>query len=200
MQQSEAQMNILVDMDGVIADFEGGFLKIWQTQYADKPFIPLEQRTSFYVVDQYPDDLKDLVRQIFVAPNFFRSLEPINGSVSALTEMKEMGHKVFICTSPLTTYRNCVPEKYEWIEFYLGKEWIKSLILSKDKTIIRGDILIDDRPKVEGCGIPSWEHVLYDQPYNREESGKRRLNWTDWKSVLFSDVTQPPAGLGRKRA
>lgn len=183
-------MKILVDMDGVIADLEGGFLKLWQAQYPDKHFIPVAQRTTFYMADQYPDDLKDLVRQIHVAPGFFRFLEPIDGGLIALREMKRMGHEVFICSSPLTRYNNCVLEKYEWVEFYLGKEWVKAIILCKDKTIIKGDILIDDRPRVEGCDIPSWEHVLYDQPYNRGEIGKRRLDWSNWKSVLCPSTSE----------
>ena len=177
-------MKILVDMDGVLADYEGGFLKLWRTQHAEKPFIPIEQRTTFYVADQYPADLKDLVFKIFSSANFFRSLEPIDGGIKALNELKQMGQEVFICTSPLTSYRNCVLEKYEWVEAHLGKEWVDNLILSKDKTMIKGDILIDDRPNIKGCDIPSWEHILYDQPYNRTEMNKKRLDWNSWKSVL----------------
>jgi 5'-nucleotidase len=181
-------MRILVDMDGVIADLEGGFLKIWRAQYPEKHFIPSEQRTTFYMADQYPDDIKDLVHQIHVMPSFFRSLEPIEGSLKALNEMKEMGHEVFICSSPLSRFNNCVLEKYEWVDSYLGKEWVKAIILCKDKTVIKGDILIDDRPNITGCDVPSWEHVLYDQPYNRAVSNKRRLSWDNWKSVLVPSI------------
>lgn len=184
-------MKILVDMDGVIADFEGGFLKLWREAHPNKPFIPIEQRTTFYLAEQYSTDLKDYVREIFSSPNFFRSLEPINGGIEALNELKKVGHEVFICSSPLTSYRNCVLEKYEWIETHLGKEWVNNIILSKDKTMIKGDLLIDDRPSVKGCDTPSWEHIVYDQPYNRTEIGKRRLDWNNWKSVLLNPTSRP---------
>ncbi len=177
-------MKILVDMDGVLANFESGFLKLWREKHADKPFIPLEQRTTFYVEDQYPVDLKDLVFETFSSANFFRSLEPIDGGIKAMNELQQMGHEVFICTSPLVSYQNCVLEKYEWVDAYLGKEWVDTIILTRDKTMVKGDILIDDRPSIEGCDIPSWEHILYDQPYNRTENNKRRLDWNNWKSVL----------------
>ena len=64
-------MKILVDMDGVIADLEGGFLKIWRAQYPDKPLIPIEERTTFYMADQYPEDVRDLIHQIQITPSLF---------------------------------------------------------------------------------------------------------------------------------
>jgi len=30
---------------------------------------------------------------------------------------------------------------------------------------------------------PSWEHIFYDRPYNRDME-KRRLTWENWKDVL----------------
>ena len=48
---SENPLLILVDIDGVIADFEGGFLKVWCSRYPGKTFIPLEKRQNFYIVD-----------------------------------------------------------------------------------------------------------------------------------------------------
>jgi 5'-nucleotidase len=179
-------MRILVDMDGVIADFEGGFLKSWRAVHPENPFVPIEQRITFYLVEQYPADLKDLVQEIYLSPYFFRSLAPIEGCVEALSEIKAMGHEVFICSSPLTSNRYCVLEKYEWVESYFGKEWVNNIILCKDKTIVKGDVLIDDRPNITGLYLPSWEHIIYDQPYNRGEMGKKRLDWSNWKSVLFS--------------
>jgi len=178
-------MKILVDMDGVLADFDDGFLKTWQNLHADKPFIPIDQRTTFYVVDQYPEELKDLIRQTIAAPNFFGSLPPLPGSVEALTGMRAMGHDVYICTSAISAFRSCVVEKFEWVEAHLGTDWVKSLIFAKDRTMLRGDVLIDDRPAYEGGFVPSWEHVIFDRPYNREVVGKRRLTWDDWKAVLF---------------
>lgn len=104
--------------------------------------------------------------------------------LEALTEMSEKSKEVFICTNPLSKYENCVLEKYRWVDDHLGKEWIKRIIVTKDKTIIRGDILIDDKPEIKGVETLSWEHIIFTQPYNLSVNSKRRLTWQNWKSVL----------------
>jgi 5'-nucleotidase len=177
-------MRLLVDMDSVLADWEKGFLEIWRELYPDRPHIPLEQRTTFSPKDQYPPEYRESIVAIQHAPGFFQSLEPIPGGLEAIQTIHDLGHEVFICTSPLSNYRHCVLEKYEWVDQHLGKEWVRRIILTKDKTLIRADCLIDDKPVIAGVDVPCWEHILYDQPYNRSETQKRRLTWQNWRSVL----------------
>jgi len=50
--------------------------------------------------------------------------------------------------------------------------------------MIRGDILIDDNPKILHEDKASWEHVLYDKSYNKDIKDKRRLTWQNWHEVL----------------
>lgn len=173
-----------MDMDGVTADFDGEFLKRWRKRYPGQFYVPFDQRTTFYVKDSYPEELKPLAAGILLEPSFFRDMMPMPGAKEALSEMERMGIEVFICTSPLSTYKNCVLEKYEWVEKTLGPDWVKRIILTKDKTLIKGDLLIDDKPEITGAeNSPSWEHVLYDRPYNRG-GNKRRLTWDNWKKAL----------------
>ena len=177
-------MRILVDMDGVISDFDGEFLKRWRERHPEKFYIPMEERTVFYVKDQYPDELKPLVSEILLEPGFFRNIMPMDGAKEALFEMDQMGIGVFICSSPLSVYTNCVLEKYEWVENYLGSSWVNRIIITKDKTLVKADYLIDDKPEITGVeNPPSWEQILYDRPYNRD-ANKRRLTWRNWKDVL----------------
>lgn len=181
-------MIILVDMDDVLADFEGEFLERWRKQYPDKPYVPFEDRTTFCLEQQYPEELHELMNTIYHAPGFCRSLKPIPGSLEAVLEMKKEGHDVFICTAPLRRYEDCVLEKYEWTDKHLGREWTRRIILTADKTLVHGDFLIDDKPEIKGIMTPVWEHILYDKPYNRQVTGKKRLkSLKDWKSVIVKN-------------
>ncbi|MBI2565348.1 5'-3'-deoxyribonucleotidase [Candidatus Woesearchaeota archaeon] len=177
-------MRILVDMDDVISDFDKGFELAWKKHCLDKPYIPVENRTTFYIQEFYPEHLQPLVREVFSTPGFYLSLPPILGGLEAMVEMKRLGHDVFICTTPLSDYEHCVLEKYKWIEKNLGKKWTEKLILTKDKTVVTGAYLIDDKPEITGAAIPVWEHILYDKSYNKQIK-KKRLTWQeDWKKIL----------------
>ena len=180
-------MRVLVDMDGVLADFEGGFLERWRQKHPDKPYVPLDQRNTFYIVKQYPAAYRDLIWEIFLTPGFFRELPAIAGGLEALAEIDAAGIEVFICTSPFSQYENTVLEKFEWVDQHLGRKWSGRIILTPDKTIVDADYLIDDMPEVRGLAKPRWKHVLYDDVRNRSEAGKKRLTWINWKQVMLSE-------------
>ena len=177
-------MLILLDQDNVLADFERGFLEEWQIAHPDKPSIAYHERRTFNIREDYPAHLQQEVQSIYLSPGFFRNLQPIPGALEAVREIMALGHDIRICTSPLNQYHNCVKEKYEWVETHLGHEFTQRLILTKDKTFVHGDILIDDKPEVTGLNKPTWKHYLFDSPYNRSVMTVPRIDWQNWKDVL----------------
>ena len=185
--QTGVAMLILVDQDGVLANFEQAFYQAWQQSRHQQnfPAIPPEQRRHFYPRDDYPAEYAAFTRELIASKGFFRQLPPMAGAVDALKAMQEAGHEVVICTAPINEYQYCVPEKYEWVEAHLGLEWTRRMVVTKDKTLVHGDVLIDDRPHIHGHMQPQWQHVLYDQPYNRDVD-KPRLTWGTWQQVLQS--------------
>jgi len=180
-------MIILIDMDDVLADFDGEFYRRWLKIHPDKPLTHPGERKSFYVKDDSPENYYPLITEINTAPGFVRNLPLIEGGKEAINEMKDSGHTLFICTSPLLKFQNCVKEKYEWVDEHLGPEWVKRLILTRDKTLVRGDYIIDDKPEISGNVNPVWEHILYDKPYNRNITWKKRLTWDNWREVIEAE-------------
>lgn len=178
-------MIILVDMDGVLADFEQGFINLWQETHPAHTVINREKRNTFSVKESYPEHLHQHVEAIYSNPGFFHKLPVIEGAKEALEEIESLGHDVWICTAPLTKYDNCVLKKYHWVAENLGSAYTKRIILTKDKTMVRGDFLIDDRPDIVGNYNPKWEHIIYDASYNQDISDRKRITWQNWHNVLL---------------
>lgn len=175
---------ILVDMDGVIADFEQGFLHEWKKKFPHHPYIPLEKRKTCRIIDDYSNELGKDVESIYTAPGFFYSLPPIEGAKEALIKMQQSAHDVFICTKSISNFENCILEKYQWIAQHLGYEWTKKIIVARDKTLIYADFLIDDKSEITGLKKPYWKYVLFDKPYNRNVNTEPRITWETWEKIL----------------
>uniref|UniRef100_A0A2K6TYJ5 5',3'-nucleotidase, mitochondrial n=2 Tax=Platyrrhini TaxID=9479 RepID=A0A2K6TYJ5_SAIBB len=136
---------------------------------------------------------------IWESKNFFFELEPLPGAVEAVKQMANLQNTdVFICTSPIKMFKYCPYEKYAWVEKHLGPDFLEQIVLTRDKTVVSADLLIDDRPDITGkwpaAGAeptPSWEHVLFTACHNRHlqlQPPRRRLHsWADdWKAILDS--------------
>lgn len=175
---------ILVDMDGVLADFEGEFLARWRARRPGERHVPLAERRSFYVRDDYPERLREDVLALQREAGFFASLPPVPGGLAAVRAMLAAGYEPWICTAPLSDHATCAQEKLAWVERHLGRAWVARTVVTKDKTLVRGDVLIDDRPAITGSMTPEWEHVLFDAPWNAGVRARRRVTWDDYAAVL----------------
>lgn len=177
---------ILVDMDSVLADFEKKFYDTFTQKFPDRRAISLQNRNTFYITDQYPEAYFEDIEAIYNAEGFFLHLEEIEGAIDKIRELETIaGVKIYICTTAPRQNPYAPTEKRRWIENHLGPNWLNRFILTHDKTLIRGDILIDDRPDIKGEAIPQWKHILYTQPYNQNLSGLSRMTWDNWKEVLL---------------
>jgi 5'-nucleotidase len=179
-------MVILIDMDNVIVDFDGCITNIFKRRYPDRDYIPVENLPNFYIKKSYPLESKGLIEEIYLEKGFFRSLLPVPGSLESISYIQSKIDEVFICTSPITKNPYCMQEKYDWVKENIGDEWTKKIVITKDKTVVHGDILIDDKPYVNGAIKPSWEHILYDRSYNLNVPNKKRLTWNNFKEVISS--------------
>ncbi|RXM31053.1 hypothetical protein EOD39_7310 [Acipenser ruthenus] len=147
-------VRVLVDMDGVLADFEGALLRKYRERYPGEPFIELSERRGFLARDQYRQispELGPKLSSVYESPGFFLDLKPISGAIEAMKEMSNLRNtEVFLCTSPILQYEHCVQEKFLWVEKHLGAEFVQRLILTRDKTIVHADLLIDDKDSIKG--------------------------------------------------
>lgn len=107
---------LYIDMDGVLANFIGSFKKHYNPQ-----------------TNKFPQSNW----------GFFANLDPIENGVETVKKLMEH-YDVWILTR--ASYMNplCYTEKRIWIEKYFGLEFCNKLIICPNKSLVKGDYLIDD--------------------------------------------------------
>lgn len=180
-------LRILVDMDNTVVDYSTAMAAALQSENPDFPHPIRHDNWSLHTDNHL--DLKGAHHRIQSRPHFFLHFKPIPGALEALQEMVSAGHSVFIVSSPSVSNPTCHSDKSKWVCDHLGPEWARRLVLTKDKTIVAGDVLIDDRTDIEGDeSSPRWKHVVYAQPYNvgLEGTDERVFlhDWSLWRSTL----------------
>lgn len=137
---SVAPPTILVDMDGVLVDWDKGFLQSWNNR------CEVDRSKSYFMEQCVSAEYKQQAELLMLSEGFFENLPPMFGGIEAIHEMVDDGYRVLICTSPIITSRYCAQEKLNWIRKHLGEVWLDKVVICLDKASIRGDILLDDKP------------------------------------------------------
>lgn len=180
---------VLVDMDNTIVDWDGEFIRRYSEASGQDPLVVeklVRNREKFEIEENFQASERAQVMEVIASPGFYESLEPLSGAVEALHKMVDEGVDVKLVTAPhpLCT-GSCAREKFISVERLLGPEFLERMIITRDKTQVQGDLLVDDKPRVSGSRTPSWKHVLFSQSYNQGMEGKGRLSvWTEWADTL----------------
>lgn len=165
---------VLVDMDGVLADFDKKALES----------LPLEvervTRQNFYVAHDYPEH-DALIRAATAHPNFFEELELVEGALEGWQQLIDLGYDPVICSAPLSSNSRSVEGKKLFLAKHFapkfGKQVVERAIFDKKKHSHSGLALIDDRPEIEEG---EWRHIVFDRPYNQLSKAAFRLfSWQD---------------------
>ncbi len=123
-------MRLYIDMDGVLCDFDTAY------QTASKLF---------------PN-----AQDFHLESGFYRHLKPIYNAIESVnTLIQSNQYDIYILTAPAVRNPYCYMEKRLWIEQYFNLDLAKKLIISPNKGLLIGDILIDDH--LTGWGIESFK-------------------------------------------
>jgi 5'(3')-deoxyribonucleotidase len=93
-------------------------------------------------------------------------------------------HKVYI-VSAATEFPNSLKEKHDWMaEHFPFISW-KNFMLCGDKSIVKGDVMIDDHEK--NLKTFDGETLLFDAMHNKLLAGYQRVyNWKEIHKYFFN--------------
>ena len=185
----EIEKTVLVDMDGVMADFDSAAL-------ANIPHDQRVKRQNFYVAHDYPQTLLPRIESVFNAPEFFENLEPMPGLLEAWQVMIDNGYHPQVASAPLPSNLSSIEGKIKWLDRVMVPEFgphvVEEAIIDKDKWKYSGLALIDDRPTVprgiENQDSAEWHHILFGWNHLATVAAStaafRLLSWHDTGELI----------------
>jgi 5'-nucleotidase len=137
----------LWDMDGSLADYEGGLLK-----YLAKirgPHDPVLHLESIWDTEKREPWFKERIRLIKSLPGFWKNLDPILKGFAVYKMAREMGFQNEVLTKGPKKHSTAWAEKVEWCAHYFGEDLDVHVVSNKSR--VYGKVLYDDFPDyVEG--------------------------------------------------
>lgn len=178
---------LLCDQDGPLADFDRWFYQRCGEHGYEMDSVFEEQKHRF-ATDHIPNKAhREAAREMVNSTGWFAELPVTEGAVEGINLLAEH-FEVWICTKPLEVNPTCRDEKALWIRKHFGPDWEKRLILAPDKSMVAGDILLDDAPHPDWFDRATWKPAIFPTTWNIEGSKWGHIfhwSWGDPVSKLL---------------
>lgn len=176
-------MKIFVDMDQTLNNFTNSFVKV-ASEVLDEDLTEkakdIGSRWGLQDILFNDHSNKDLVTEkIFNTPGFWLNMEIQDHAHEVISKLSK-NHDVYIVTFPWPSSLNCYVEKYLWVKKNLPSFDLNKLIYVKDKHLLHGDIIIDDKPSYLSNNNCT-KTIAFDCEYNKDVETDFRSN--DWLEI-----------------
>jgi len=160
---------VAIDIDGVLADFEGKLVRVLASEFGDVA----EQNGYLYSIEARFKDHPEILSKALLylnTPNFYRNLDPIEPMIEFVDELVELGFGVMFLTSRPSTHEEVTRR---WLErnlanyrntagLFVGVENKADFLLD-----VMPDFLIDDNPaEIVRCKQVKLPGLCYEQAWN----------------------------------
>jgi 5'(3')-deoxyribonucleotidase len=172
---------VLLDVDGVLADFVGELLTIANSllsaSYTREQITQFDWAASLGLAPR----IEQLVsRCVSAAPGLARDLVVLPGAQDGVRRLRALAD-VYIVTSPWPSSPTWCHDRYVWLDRYFGIA-PRYVVHAMAKHIVSGDVLIDDRTATLNAwqaAHPRGAAVQWQTPHNRLDdwAGVSTSNW-----------------------
>lgn len=181
----ERDMEILMDCDGVAADFSRAICKPISeaTGVRHNP----ETITSYHYIDTLPADARKYVTEAILSPGFCRNIPVFPDAQLGISALAQVANVTWV-TSPWKS-PTWMSERLQWIAEHFGTVG-KNVIFTSPATLkakAEGDLMVDDVQDtlVRWLKVHPGVGVLWEQPHNRADriEHPRIVRTGDWGLV-----------------
>ncbi len=187
-------MRVLLDVDELCADFVGAYLALVKehtgTEYSRTMITDWDLKKCLSLSDSVQAAVDNDMR----APGFCEAIAVIPEAVEAVNELRKHYDVVFV-TSPLDGSTTWCGERIAWLQTHFDAH-LADIVLTVDKHLIKGHVLVDDKPanvqKYNSCGVG----LLWNATHNQRAEGLTRI--TGWGELLDT-LHKMDTGVARAR-
>lgn len=174
---------ILVDMDDTMEDLQ----RCWVTYLNSKYDLHVDATniTNWEMPPYFPSLTEEQVYEVLVEEELWKTVTPIEGSITCLQKLIEEGFTVRVCTaSSPTSY--ALKMKHVMKRYFPFINTRTQCICIHDKQMIKADILLDDNPNNLIGG--SYKGVLFSRRTNVNADYPIRVNsWDEFYEYVQKD-------------
>lgn len=178
---------IAIDVDWVMAKLLHKWLEYYNILFDEE--LTTEDILEWSIVDFVKPEAEEVMLNILNLPDFYRDLAIRSTAAESIKELDKY-YEILIVTDYFT--KESFKAKYDWLREYLPFIKRENLVFTGNKSLILADYLIDDGvhnlETFKGIGI------LYDAPYNRDETRFKRVH--SWGEITdyFVDLYKKEHG------
>lgn len=172
-------MRLLLDMDGVVADFMGEVYRQTEIETGRKY---CHADTVDYWFNDSPD--RALFLDIMNREGVYRHLDVITGAIQAVNRLREH-YDVVVCSAPPKTSKTAEDEKRGWLAEHFDTDFAEQAIITRNKHLVMGRVIIEDNPFIDRDA--NWQPIIFDQAWNQDVTDLPRMKgWHDLAPVYRS--------------
>ncbi len=152
---------VLIDMDDTITDLLGAWVEMLNNRHGTS--VDPADVQQWDVVKSFPTLTSEQVFAPLLCDSLWSYVHPKDGAVETVRQIMKDGHKVYIVT---TSAYETLREKMDTVLFryFPFLSW-GNVIITTNKQMIKGDVLIDDG--VHNLVGGEYEKILVDAPHNK---------------------------------
>lgn len=169
---------ILVDVDDVTADLIGAWLKLYNEKYNDN--LKKSEVTCWNISLLVKPECGEKIYEWVETPEIYDIVKPMKNALISINKLRENNNRVVFVTASTI---GAAGRKFQWLNDHGFNVPIEDYIEAHDKSLIRGDIMLDDG--AHNCEITTAIPYIFTQAWNRKYKFKHRVrNWDDFMQQM----------------
>lgn len=179
-------MRVLLDVDGVLADFVGGLCRDLTAR--GFPRTPDDIR-HWELRDTLPANELRECHEIMATPGFCHGLPWYEGARDFVRTVRDE-HELHILTAPFDGSETWMRERVAWLANDVPRDRVH-FMSGKWKHLVAGDVLVEDHPLNAAAWLdanPRGIAALVDRPWNKPASNQWAWHSRMYRVANFEDA------------